>query len=52
MGTFRGVVTVAMADSPKLELRVCGKFKWELYEACEKCAQNVWGAQMRKNSNF
>ena len=49
---FGGVVTIATADTPKLELRVCVKVKCESFETCEKCAQNVWGAQMCKNTNF
>ena len=50
---FGSVVTIATADTPKLELRVCVEVKCESFETCEKCAQNVWGgAQMRKNSNF
>ena len=27
MGIFRGLVIIETADTPKLELRVCGKFK-------------------------
>ena len=49
---FGGVVTIATADTPELELRVCVEVKCESFETCEKCAQNFWGAQMRKNSNF
>ena len=49
---FGGVVTIATADTPKVKLRVCVKVKCESFESCEKCAQNVWGAQMCKNTNF
>ena len=54
IGYFKGVVTIATADTSKLEIRVCGKFKRESLESCEKCAQNVWegGAEMLKNTNF
>ena len=38
---FGGVVAIATADNSKLKLRVCGKFKCESVEACEKCAQNI-----------
>ena len=42
--TFFGeMVTIAMADTPKLELRVCVKVKCESFETCYKCTQNVWG---------
>ena len=48
------VVTIATADTPKLELRVSVEVKCESFETCEKWSQNDWGggAQMRKNSNF
>ena len=38
-----GVVTIATADTPELELRVCVEVKCESFETCEKCAQNFWG---------
>ena len=38
---FGGVVIVKTADTPKPEPQVCVEFKYELYEACEKCAKNV-----------
>ena len=34
-----GVVTVAMANTQKPQLRVCEEFNCELFEANEKCAQ-------------
>ena len=40
---FGGVVTIATADTPKLELRVCVEVKCESFKTCKKCAQNVWG---------
>ena len=40
---FGGVVTIATADTPELELRVCVEVKCESFETCEKCAQNFWG---------
>ena len=40
---FGGVVTIATADNPKLELQVCVEVKCESFETCYKCAQNVWG---------
>ena len=40
---FWGVVTIATADIPKFELRMCAEVKCESFEACEKCAQNIWG---------
>ena len=41
MGIFRVVVTIATADTHKLELRGCEKFKCASFEARKKCAQNV-----------
>ena len=40
---FGGVVSIATADTPNLELRVCVVVKCESFETYEKCAQNVWG---------
>ena len=45
MDNSRRVVTIGMADTPKLKLRICDKFKCELFEACKKYAQNVWEGQ-------
>ena len=40
---FGGVVSIATADTPNLEIRVCVVVKCELFDTYEKCAQNVWG---------
>ena len=50
--TFGGVVTIATADTPKLELRVCVEVKCESFESCEKCAQNVWGGTNVQKHQF
>ena len=47
-----GVVTIATADTPKLELRVCVEVKCESFESCEKCAQNVWGGTNVQKHQF
>ena len=36
-----GVVTIAMANTPKPQLRVSEEFDCELFEANEKCAQII-----------
>ena len=50
--TIWGVVAMATADTPKLELRVCVEVKCESFETCEKCAQNFWGDTNAQNTNF
>ena len=47
-----GVVTIATADTPKLELRVCVEVICESFESCEKCAQNVWGGTNVQKHQF
>ena len=48
---FGGMVTIATADTPKLELRVCVKVS-ESFETCEKCAQNVCGGTNVQKHHF
>ena len=38
---FRGVVTIATANTQKPQLRVCEEFNCEFFKAYEKCAQIV-----------